>query len=144
MFKELLGAGPPPADECPAAAAPPASGECLHAQPEKPKGKIMLIEVRGGSDKGADGHRRDTIPICNGLIKKGWCAMPMFYDDEHCERMRAELSTCDGFIARVNPGTYAGVTQSKLDQMLRDVASKGVAPMSHPDVMIKMGAKDAL
>ena len=55
-----------------------------------------------------------------------------------------ELCTACGVIVRVNPGTYEGVTQSKLDQMLRDVASKGVAMMSHPDVMIKMGAKDAL
>ena len=58
--------------------------------------------------------------------------------------MRTLLLSADGFIARINPGTYDGVTQSKVDGLLREMAAKGKAAMAHPDVMVKMGAKDAL
>ena len=46
--------------------------------PKNPLGYIVLIEVRGGVDKGINekirlerkGHRPDTIPICNELINE--------------------------------------------------------------------------
>jgi hypothetical protein len=28
-----------------------------------------VLEVRGGADKGLDGHRLDTVPLCNQLIQ---------------------------------------------------------------------------
>jgi len=113
-------------------------------QPAEPVGKIVVVECEGGSDKKSDGHRGDTIPICNALIEKGWSAYPIFYSDAKLEEVKAELLSCKGYIARINPGAYDGVTQSTLDSMFREVAAAGVKAMSHPDAMIKMGAKDAL
>jgi hypothetical protein len=104
----------------------------------------MVVECRGGSDKGDDGHRKDTIPICNALIEKGWHAEPIFYTDSTYDEVYAALKTCNGYIGRVNPGIYEDVTQSKLDSLMRTLASEGVKAMAHPDIMIKMGAKDAL
>lgn len=134
----------------PAAAAAPAEAPAANGlpvllpQPEAPKGTIIMLEVRGGTDKKADGHRGDTIPISNAIIKKGWACIPMFYSDAEYDAVYAALDKAQGYIARVNPGTYEGVTQQKLDDMLREVSAKGVKAMAHPDCMIKMGAKDAL
>ena len=123
----------------------PASGlPTLLPQPANPAGKIVLIECEGGSDKKADGHRGDTIPISNALIEKGWECIPVYYSDEKYDEVKALVDAADGFITRINPGTYPGVTQSKVDAMLKEAADKGKAPMQHPDVMQKMGAKDAL
>ena len=131
--------------KCGVAAAPAAAGPAtLLPQPAKPLGRIVLVECRGGTDKGADGHRADSIPICNELIKKGWSAEPLFYSDAEHDAVYAALSKASGYIGRVNPGAYAGVTQSKLDALFRKLASQGVKAMAHPDTMIKMGAKDAL
>jgi len=46
---------------------------------------ILVMEVRGGLDKKpkGKGHRGDTMPICNEIIKTGWVAFPFFYSDEH-------------------------------------------------------------
>jgi len=146
LLKELLGVPPLPKKAAPAAApaaAPPPAAACatLLPQPAVPKGKVAIIECKGGSDKGADGHCHDTIHICNALIKKGACAMPMFYDDVCCEELCHKLMDCSGVIVRVSPGEYAGATRSKLDDMLRKVAGCGTVVMPHPDVMTKMAAK---
>ena len=116
----------------------------LLPQPKYPKGKIVMIECEGGSDKKADGHRGDTIPISNALIEKGWECIPMYYSDAKYDEVAAALDKADGYITRINPGTYPGVTQSKVDALFKEYADKGLAPMQHPDVMLKMGAKDAL
>ena len=116
----------------------------LKAQPATPAGRVVVLQCRGGSDKGIDGHRGDTIPICNSLIEKGWAAEPLFYSDAEHDGVKAKLQGVSGVIVRIISGTYEGVTQSKLDDMLRGVASSGVPCMSHPDVLLKMGAKDAV
>ena len=113
-------------------------------QPEAPLAKLCIVEARGGSDKKADGHRGDTITICNGVIKAGCACEPIFYSDATYGLFKKYVSACDGVIVRVNPGTYDGITQSKLDALMREMSSKGKVIMSHPDVMLKMGAKDAL
>ena len=64
---------------------------------------MVVLECRGGSDKGADGHRRDTLPICEALRHKGWAAAPMFFDDESNALCKARLLDCQGVVVRVNP-----------------------------------------
>mmetsp|Transcript_10563 Transcript_10563/g.64944 ORF Transcript_10563/g.64944 Transcript_10563/m.64944 type:complete len:471 (-) Transcript_10563:870-2282(-) len=118
--------------------------ETLKTQPNKPHGKILLLECRGGTDKGANGHRRDTVPICNALIDMGWCSYPIFYNDEEAAQVEIDLLAADGVIVRVNPAVYEGVTQSLLDEMLARLAEKGVCTMSHPETMKKMGSKMAI
>jgi len=55
-----------------------------------------------------------------------------------------EILSSQGYICRVNPGTYEGVTQSKLNTLLNEAVRKGIKGMSSPESMKKMGAKDAL
>ncbi len=54
---------------------------------------MIVLEVAGGADKGHDGHRRDTVPICNELIARGWEAQPRFYCDAEYETLLAEMSS---------------------------------------------------
>ena len=103
-----------------------------------------MLEVRGGSDKGPDGHRRDTIPICNSLIAINVAAEPVYYSDQDWSSVYAKLTESDAVIVRVNPGKYDGVTQGELERLVRGAANRGVLAMSHPEVMKRMGAKDAL
>lgn len=42
------------------------------------KKNIVFFEAVGGSDKGADGHRKDTMPMVNALKAKGWNAEVVF------------------------------------------------------------------
>ena len=142
--EETNGSASPPAPQKPTENGVANGLPTLLPQPESPAGKIIMLECRGGSDKKADGHRGDTIPICNALIEKGWSCIPMFYSDAEYDTVYAAIADSQGYIARVNPGAYEGVTQKKLDDMLRELSSKGVKAMAHPDCMIKMGAKDAL
>ena len=94
-----------------------------------------MLEARGGSDKGADGHRRDTIPICNGLIRQGYAAQALFYSDTQYDQVQSICEKVDGIIVRINPGKYEGVTNSKYEKLIKDCVAKGVVAMSHPDVM---------
>ena len=43
------------------------------------KKNIVFFEAVGGSDKGADGHRKDTMPMVNALKAKGWNAEVIFF-----------------------------------------------------------------
>lgn len=44
------------------------------------KKNIVFFEVRGGSDKGEDGYRKDTMPMVNALKAKGWNAEAIFFE----------------------------------------------------------------
>ncbi|KAK3288042.1 hypothetical protein CYMTET_4474 [Cymbomonas tetramitiformis] len=116
----------------------------LQEQPSDAMGKVLILECRGGADKKPNGHRGDTIPIANALIDKGWSCTPVFYSDAEHDEVKQQLMDSKGCIVRINPGSYEGVTQTLLDQMLRDVGDAGVPLMAHPDVAVRMGAKDAL
>ena len=82
-----------------------------------------------------DGHRRDTIPICNALIRQGYAARPLYYSDAEYESVQKECSGMDGIIVRINPGKYDGVTNSKYEKLVKDCVERGSVAMSHPDVM---------
>jgi hypothetical protein len=47
----------------------------------------------------------------------------------------AEKLQIDGFISRVNPDTYPGVTNSKFDELLLELSERGIAAMPHPTLM---------
>jgi len=118
----------------------------LDAQPVNPKGTVYLVEVRGGLDKRADGlgHRSDSIPICNAVIAEGYKCIPVFYSDATYDKIETLLKEADGVIVRVNPGVVDGVTNSKLDGLLRNINKAGIPCMAQPDVQLRMGAKDSL
>jgi hypothetical protein len=102
----------------------------------------------GGSDKGPNGHRIDSIPIANGVVKAGGsCEILKYFDTKHAEFAKA-IEKYDALIVRINPGqlsqgTLPG-TQARFDALMNSYISKGGIVWSSPDVQTKMGAKDAL
>merc|ERR1740129_2524515 len=85
------------------------------------------------------------MPICNGLIKAGISCQPIFYVKEEHETFFRVLEQFDCVIVRINPGqiTAAGGNQAKFDEDMMTLFGK-MPVWPTPDVMAKMGAKDAL
>jgi hypothetical protein len=65
------------------------------------------------------------------------------YADDVVDQVRAQLLTCDGVLVWVDP-LFSGRNMTVLDAMLRDVAASGSWVSAHPDVILKMGAKEVL
>ncbi len=70
-------------------------------------------------------------------------AEPVVYSDEIVDAARDRLLQFDGVMVWVDPITQ-GQDRSRLDPMLREVASCGVWVSAHPDVILKMGTKEVL
>ena len=108
------------------------------------KKNVVFFEVEGGSDKGPDGHRKDTIPMVNALKEKGWNAEVMFYDLKRKQEIYEYVkNNADAFVSRINPGSIPGGEQEYFG-MLKDLHEAGVVAMPHPDAMVGFGSKDAL
>ena len=79
-------------------------------QPSFPKFKLAHIgfthhgDFSRNRDKTRDGHRYDSVGICNGVIRAGASCVRFPWDPCDLERMRSELSEFDGYIVRINPG----------------------------------------
>lgn len=105
---------------------------------------VVVFEAAGGSDKGPDGHRRDTMPIVEAIRSRGWSAESIFYSDEERETIQCRvLATADAYLNRINPGAIPG-GEALYFEMLRELCSAGIVGLPHPDVMVEFGAKDAL
>src|SRR5260370_37907133 len=77
------------------------------------------------------------------LADVGVDAEPVVYEDDVLEAVRAQLATVDGVLVWVNP-IHKGRNRANLDALLRQVAARGVWVSAHPDVILKMGTKEAL
>ena len=122
--------------------------------PEGAKYKLAVIEFvipgakNGGSDKGPDGHRVDSIPIANGIIKAGGSCDLIRYEFDKHDAFAAEVEAFDAVLVRINPGqlsqgTTPG-TQQRFDDLMNSLLAKGKLVWSSPGVQTCMGAKDAL
>ena len=108
------------------------------------KRNVVFFEVEGGSDKGPDGHRRDTIPMVDAVKALGWNADVMYYRDGEADEIFDRVAgTYDAYIPRVNPGNIPG-GEARFFDLLRRLSDAGVIGMPHPDTMRNFGAKDAL
>lgn len=108
------------------------------------KKSIVVFEAEGGSDKWFDGHRKDTMPIVNALIEKGWHAEVVYYRDEWQDKLYDYVANkADGYISRINPGNLPN-GEKEYFNFLRKLSEAGLVGMSHPDAMNNFGAKDAL
>jgi len=126
----------------------------LMPSPPNAKFKLAVVEFNvpgaknGGSDKGPNGHRIDSLPIANGVIKAGGaCDVIKYYDTKHASFAQA-VQGYDALIVRINPGqlsqgTLPG-TQERFDALMNSLIAKGKLVWSSPEVQTKMGAKDAL
>merc|ERR1719440_2012463 len=102
----------------------------LRPSPPGAKYKLAVVEFNmpraknGGTDKGPNGHRIDSIPIANGVIKAGGsCDIVKYYDTKHAE-FAAAAEKYDAYIVRINPGqlsqgTPAG-TQARFDALMNE------------------------
>ncbi|CAK9085387.1 unnamed protein product [Durusdinium trenchii] len=121
-------------------------------QPSAPKfkGALAQIYVRsqpyGGSDKSNNGHRYDSIPIVNGMINSGMSCQLIHYTHEEHDKFFELCKNFDFVIVRCNPGQIKadGGDQQKFDDGMRALRKAGKQIWPSPDVMEKMGAKDAL
>ena len=105
---------------------------------------IVVFEVEGGSDKGADGHRKDTMPIVNAIKEQGWEAEVIYFHPDKAEEIYAQVSeNFDAYISRVNPGNIPGGEKGYFE-LLTKLADAGLVGMSTPADMMAYGAKDAL
>ncbi len=106
--------------------------------------RIVIIESIGGSDKGEDGYRKDTMPIVNEIKRKGWEAEVLKFENDHAEEFfESVVSRFDAYISRINPGSLPD-NEKIYFGVLRNLTQAGLVGMSSPDSMIKFGAKDAL
>ena len=143
-----------------AAAATPVRYNTLRPSPPNAKFKLAVVQFKvpgaknGGSDKGPDGNRIDSIPIANGVIAAGGACDLLLYDSsgataaENTARFAQTANKYDALIVRINPGqlsqgTLPG-TQARFDALMNSYIAKGGIVWSSPDVQTKMGAKDAL
>jgi glutathione synthase/RimK-type ligase-like ATP-grasp enzyme len=108
------------------------------------KKRVVFFEAEGGTDKGPDGHRRDTMPMVEALRASGWSAETLFYrDHERDELFDQVVAKADAYVSRINPGTIPG-GEAAYFEMLRKLCDAGVVGMPHPEAMTGYGAKDAL
>jgi len=129
----------------------PTSDDGLLDQPADPKYRTALVEMfdtskaTGGSDKLANKHRFDSIPMANGMIKSGMsCQIVNYIPAEH-DKFIACMKQFDAVVVRCNPGSISasGGDQNKFDADMQELA-KSIPVWPTADVMTKMGAKDAL
>lgn len=131
---------------------PASNNDGLLPQPADARFKLALISTHvpsqknGGSDKMLNGHRFDSIPLANGCIKQGMSCQIVFYNHEEHDEFMKTIAKFDACIIRANPGQIgaAGGSQKKFDDSMMVLQAKGMKMWPSPDVMAKMGAKDAL
>lgn len=81
--------------------------------------------------------------LVTALAARNVIAEPVVYADDVPQEARDHLLRLDGVLVWVDP-IVDGQDRSRLDEMLREVASRGVWVSAHPDVILKMGTKDVL
>jgi hypothetical protein len=91
----------------------------------------------------ATAHNNRLNRVFEALAALGIHAEPAVYADDLAPEVRDQLLQVDGVLVWVNP-ISEGQNRIALDAMLREVASKGVWVSAHPDVILKMGAKQVL
>jgi len=105
---------------------------------------VVVLEAESGADKYIDGHRRDTMPIVEAILDEGFGAEVIYFRDEwHDEVFKYILEKADAVVVRINPGNLPN-GEAKLFETLRRLSDSGVQVMTHPNTMMRFGAKDAL
>jgi len=108
------------------------------------KKHVIVLEAEGGADKWIDGHRRDTMPIVNAIKEKGFGAEVIYFRDEWKDEVFSYIhDNADAVIVRINPGNLPN-GEARLFETLRLLHDSEVLIMTHPNTMMRFGAKDAL
>src|SRR5690242_5624685 len=100
--------------------------------------------------RGEAAERRSATPqgnrlrdVFSALAALGADALPVVYSDDAGDEVRDQLMSVDGALVWVNP-IADGQDRSRLDPLLREVASHGVWVSAHPDVILHLGTKETL
>jgi len=126
----------------------------LRESPADAKYKLCVVQFKvpgaknGGSDKGPDGNRIDSIPIANGVIAAGGACDLILYDAGDHQTFVSATGKYDALIVRINPGQLSQGTpegtQKKFDDLMNEYIKQGKLVWSSPKIQTQMGAKDAL
>ena len=130
----------------------------LRESPAGAEFKLCVVQFKvpgaknGGSDKGPDGNRIDSIPIANSVIAAGGACDLILFDSEKNKTDVVEFTELtakyDALIVRINPGQLsqgtADGTQARFDDLMNKYISEGKLVWSSPKIQTQMGAKDAL
>jgi len=111
----------------------------------QPKRHKVAIVWRGDAEarRLATPHNNRFHRIFEELDALAIRAEPAVYDEAFGDEVRTQLLTADGVLVWVDP-IHQGKTRAALDDLLRDVASRGPWVSAHPDVILKMGVKEVL
>ncbi len=83
-------------------------------------------------------------PVFQEFSKHDVLAEPAVYNDEARDEVWQQLREVDGVLVWVNPIQEDGHDRTLLDDMLRDLSSRGIFVSTHPDVILKLGTKEVL
>ena len=107
-------------------------------------GKLALLwrgNRQARSEATAQNSRLNRV--FEALAALGIEAEPAVYADDMADEVRQQLLNSDGVLVWVDP-ISDGQNRRVLDELLRDIAVRGVWVSAHPDVTLKMGVKEIL
>jgi hypothetical protein len=111
-----------------------------------PDGRIGLLWRAEWDPPRTDASIQETSRL-QGMFAafeaRGVVAEPVIYSDDSIDAVRDQLLELDGVLVWVNP-VEKGLDRSRLDPLLREVASAGVWVSAHPDVILRMATKRVL
>jgi hypothetical protein len=109
-----------------------------------PLGSVALL-FRGDREMraAADATNTRLAPIFTALGEVGVAAEPCVFAEDMVDEVRAQLLLLDGVLVWVDP-ISGEADRALLDELLREVAGRGILVSAHPDVVRKMGTKRVL
>jgi hypothetical protein len=81
--------------------------------------------------------------LFTAFTNAGVRAEPVVWRDDFSEEVAAQLRRVDAVLVWCNP-IHDGYRRDRLDELLREVARKGVFVSTHPDTILRLGTKDVL
>lgn len=105
---------------------------------------IVIFESIGGTDKGSDGHRKDTLPIAASIESLGWHCEVIKFENEKADSIVQDVSSrFTGYISRINPGSLPD-NEAIFMESLAKLSKAGLVGLAHPDSMVNFGSKTVL
>ena len=110
-----------------------------------PKLLQLAIVYPGDADarRLATAQNNRFAALFDAFAAQGVTAHPAVYNDAQAGAVQAQLLAMDGALVWVNP-IQDGQPRDRLDEMLCEVASRGVMVSTHPRTIRKLGTKDVL
>ena len=109
-----------------------------------PAAKVAVIYHGDAERRRLASPETSKVPsIFPALAGAGLAGVPVVYNDEVRDEVRAQLAGMQAALVWVNP-IEQGCDRTHLDQLLREVAAAGLYVSTHPDTIPKLGTKQVL